>query len=161
MRVEAYIGLGANVDDPKAQIASALGELAALPATQLVRASSLYRSAPWGYADQPDFLNAVAQLRTELAPQQLMRALIAIEQRHGRQRTFRNAPRPLDLDIILYGEGHIASAELTIPHPRMHERAFVLLPLFEIAADLTIPSRGALRDLVAACDRSQISRLSP
>ncbi len=161
MPVDAYIALGANIDDPRAHIAGALGELQALAAGEPLQASSLYRSAPWGYAEQPDFFNAVARLRTVLAAPLLMRELIAIEARHGRRRSFRNAPRPLDLDIILYGDESIALPELTIPHPRMHERGFVLLPLAEIAPHLIVPGRGRLADLVAACDRSQITKVEP
>jgi 2-amino-4-hydroxy-6-hydroxymethyldihydropteridine diphosphokinase len=149
--VDAYIGLGANIRDPQDQIRVALNELSALPATTLVRASSLYRSAPWGYADQPDFINAVACLRTGLTPPTLLVELLRIEQRHGRERSFRNAPRPLDLDIIVYGDSIIDQEGLTIPHPRMRERAFVLVPLQEISPDLIIPGMGALRQLVNEC----------
>ena len=111
MEVSAYIGLGANLDDPAAQVAYAFTELDRLPGTRLVARSSLYASAPVGYVDQPDFINAVAQLRTTLAPRALLTALLDIEQRHGRARSFRNAPRTLDLDLLLYGAANFDEAD--------------------------------------------------
>ena len=151
MEVSAYIGLGANLDDPAAQVAYAFTELDRLPGTRLVVRSSLYASAPVGYVDQPDFINAVAQLKTTLAPRALLTALLDIEQRHGRARSFRNAPRTLDLDLLLYGAAHFHEDQLTLPHPRMTERAFVLLPLTEIAPEITIPGHGRAADWIAAC----------
>lgn len=130
----AFIGLGANLGDAAAALRSALSALAALPGTRLENVSSLYRSAPLD-AGGPDYLNAVAHIRTELPPHDLLAALQAIEHAAGRQRPYRNAPRTLDLDILLYGEEHITSDQLTVPHPRMHERAFVLLPLAELAPE--------------------------
>ncbi|MBV8032187.1 MAG: 2-amino-4-hydroxy-6-hydroxymethyldihydropteridine diphosphokinase [Betaproteobacteria bacterium] len=135
----AFVGLGSNLDNPVRQVESALGELDTLPQTRLLKRSSLYRTAPVGYADQPDFINAVAQLETELAAERLLEELQAIESRHGRVRTFPNAPRTLDLDLLLFGEVVLRSERLTLPHPRMHERSFVLDPLREIAPDLKIP----------------------
>ena len=135
----AFVGLGSNLDNPVRQVESALGELDTLPQTRLLKRSSLYRTAPVGYADQPDFINAVAQLETELAAERLLEELQAIESRHGRVRTFPNAPRTLDLDLLLFGEVVLQSERLTLPHPRMHERSFVLDPLREIAPDLKIP----------------------
>ncbi len=132
----AYVGVGANLDHPAAHVRAALEELGRLPKTQLAAASSLYRSSPVGYAQQPDFVNAVAAVDTALAPLELLRELQSIETRHGRVRTFRNAPRTLDLDLLLYGEETIDQPGLTVPHPRMHERAFVLKPLLEIAPQL-------------------------
>lgn len=151
MEVSAYIGLGANLDDPAAQVAYAFTELDRLAGTRLVARSSLYASAPVGYVDQPDFINAVAHLKTTLAPRALLAALLDIEQRHGRARSFRNAPRTLDLDLLLYGAAHFHEDQLTLPHPRMTERAFVLLPLTEIAPAITIPGHGRAADWIAAC----------
>ena len=151
MAITAYVGLGANLNDPADQIEQALVELDRLPDTRLVTRSSLYASAPVGCVDQPDFINAVAQLHTTLAPRALLAALLDIEQQHGRARSFRNAPRTLDLDLLLYGAAHFHEDDLTLPHPRMAERAFVLLPLTEIAPDMIIPGRGRAADSLAAC----------
>lgn len=157
--VTAYIALGSNLDDPQRQLRSALAALAALPDTRLVRASSFYRSAPVGYADQPDFVNGVAAIETGLAPRALLEALLAIERRHGRVRDFLNAPRTLDLDIIAYGNRTVDEPGLAIPHPRLHERAFVVIPLAEIAPDATIPGRGSVRELQARVDRDSVTRV--
>ena len=132
----AYVGIGSNLDDPRAHVTRALGELDQLPHTRVVRKSSLYRSAPLGYAAQPDFVNAVAQLETGLPAERLLAELQGVEARHGRSRSFPNAPRTLDLDLLLFGDATLASPALTVPHPRMHERAFVLEPLLEIAPQL-------------------------
>lgn len=147
----AYIGLGSNLGTPEQQILSGFAELGALPGTRLAAHSRLYRSAPMGYANQPDFVNAVACLVTELDPEALLDALLAIEIRHGRQREFPNSPRTLDLDVLLYDDRHIESARLTVPHPRMSSRAFVLRPLAEIAPDLQIPGLGRVTDLLPRC----------
>jgi 2-amino-4-hydroxy-6-hydroxymethyldihydropteridine diphosphokinase len=130
--VTAYVGLGANLGDARAAVRQALDELGALPGTRLVRASSLYRSAPVD-AGGPDYLNAVAELCTSLGPHELLAELQRIEQAAGRERPYRNAPRTLDLDLLLYGALRLDEPVLTLPHPRMRERAFVLLPLAEIA----------------------------
>lgn len=135
----AYVGLGSNLQDPVRQVESAFDELDRLPDTRLVKRSSLYRTAPAGYADQPDFINAVAQLETGLAADRLLAELQSIEARHGRERSFRNAPRTLDLDLLLYGSLVMRTERLTLPHPRMRERAFVLDPLREIAPGLELP----------------------
>jgi 2-amino-4-hydroxy-6-hydroxymethyldihydropteridine diphosphokinase len=132
----AYVGIGSNLEDPVRQVRAALEELDHLPHSRVVKRSSLYRSAPVGYADQPDFVNAVAQLETGLPAERLLAELQEIEARHGRSRSFANAPRTLDLDILLYGELELHTPQLEIPHPRMHERAFVLEPLLEIAPEL-------------------------
>jgi 2-amino-4-hydroxy-6-hydroxymethyldihydropteridine diphosphokinase len=132
----AYVGIGSNLDDPRTQVLNAFKELDTLPHTRVVRRSSLYRSAPIGLETQPDFMNAVAQLETGLPAERLLAELQAIEKRHGRERSFRNAPRTLDLDLLLFGNTKLSSPELTLPHPRMHERAFVLQPLLEIAPEL-------------------------
>jgi len=146
-----FIGLGSNLGGSREQLQRALFDLAQLPGTQLLAHSSLYRSAPVGYLDQPDFVNAVAKIATTLTPQALLAALLHIEQQHGRERTFQNAPRTLDMDVLLYGERQIHEHGLTVPHPEMHLRAFVLLPLLEIAPDCLIPGRGAARDFMLGC----------
>ena len=121
--------------------------------------SSLYRSAPVGYANQPDFVNAVAQLETGLEPKRLLAGLLAIETRHGRRRSFANAPRTLDLDLLLFGEERIAVPGLTVPHPRMHERAFVLMPLLEIAPQAHIPGHGKAADLLERCPPQAVEKI--
>ncbi len=134
--VLAFVGLGANLGDAPATLAWAVQALAALPLTHVVAASSLYHTAPQGCEpDSPHYFNAVAQLQTQLSAPELLKALQELERQAGRQRPYRNAPRTLDLDLLLYGEAHIASAQLTVPHPRMHQRAFVLHPLAEIAPE--------------------------
>lgn len=159
MKVTATIGLGANLNEPAAQVEYALTELDHLPATRLLARSSLYTSAPLGYVDQPDFVNAVAQVETGLAPRALLHALLDLEQRHGRERSFRNAPRTLDLDLLLYGSAHFHEDSLTLPHPRMQERGFVLLPLLEIAPDTVIPGRGRADEWLAACADQHVTVL--
>ncbi len=127
----ACVALGANLGDAVATVKQALRDVACLPDTQLFKASSLYRSAPYE-AQGPDFINAVALLHTQLSPLALLHALQALELASGRERPFKNAPRTLDLDIVFYGDVELATHELTLPHPRWHERAFVLQPLAEI-----------------------------
>jgi 2-amino-4-hydroxy-6-hydroxymethyldihydropteridine diphosphokinase len=156
----AFVGLGANLDDPRMQVSQALGELDDIAATRLVRASSLYRSAPLGHVAQPQFVNAVAELDTALSAARLLGELQGLEARHGRTRSFANAPRTLDLDLLLFGDEIIASADLTVPHPRMHERAFVLLPLLEIAPGATVPGRGRASELLQACAGQAVERIA-
>jgi 2-amino-4-hydroxy-6-hydroxymethyldihydropteridine diphosphokinase len=141
----AYVGLGSNLQDPRRQIQSAFAELDGMPHTRVVKQSSLYRTAPLGYADQPDFINAVAQLETALPAERLLAELQEVENRHGRERSFANAPRTLDLDLLLFGEAVIQTPALTLPHPRMHERAFVLKPLCEVAPHASIPGIGTAK----------------
>ena len=155
----AFIALGANLEAPLTQIRKAFTELGALPKTRLIARSSLYRSAPVGNVNQPDFINAVAKLETALTPRELLAALLEIERRHGRRRDFPNAPRTLDLDLLLYADLIYHEHGLTIPHPRMHQRAFVLSPLHEIAPDCVIPGIGSVADLVAAYTGQQLQRL--
>ena len=138
--VLATLGVGANLGDPRAAVRKAIEDLAQLPGTVTVAVSSLYGSAPLD-ADGPDYVNAVLQVRTELSPDALLAALQAIEQQAGRERPYRNAPRTLDLDILLYGEHRVDRDDLQIPHPRMWQRAFVVLPLAEIAPDLVSPAQ--------------------
>ena len=155
----AYVALGANLGDPVAQIETAFGELARLPDSRLTLRSALYLSKPVGYTDQPDFINAVAGLQTRLPPRELMHALLEIEARHGRDRTFKNAPRTLDLDLLLYDGLVMHAPGLTLPHPRMTERAFVLLPLAEIAPEMVIPGHGSVEDCLATLTTDGVARL--
>jgi 2-amino-4-hydroxy-6-hydroxymethyldihydropteridine diphosphokinase len=159
-RHRAYVGLGANLGDPHAAIASALAAIEALPDTRLAAVSSLYRSAPLEAAG-PDFVNAVACVETDLSPQVLLAALQAIETGHGRARPHRNAPRTLDLDLLLYDALVLDAPGLQLPHPRMHQRAFVLRPLAEIAPDATLPGRAPLAALLRDCAAQRIERLGP
>ena len=150
--VNAFVALGSNLDDPRAQVEHGFAALAALPDTVERARSQLYRTPPWGIVDQPDFINAVTWLETSLAPRELLDALLAIEAGAGRVRGVRNGPRILDLDLLLYGDRVIDEADFTIPHPRLHERAFVLLPLADVAPDFEVPGCGRVRDLVAHVD---------
>jgi len=151
--------LGSNLRDPARQVRSGLEALARLPDTRLVTRSSLYRTAPVGKPDQPDFINAVARLDTGLEPEALLQRLLDIERQHARVRGERNGPRTLDLDLLLHGECRMESPGLTVPHPRMHERAFVLAPLAEIAPELDIPGRGKVRELLAGLQTQGVARL--
>ncbi len=159
MKHIAFVGLGSNLADPVAQVSHALSALDSLPATRLLRRSSLYRSAPVGFLEQPDFINAVAQIETLLAPRALLDALLALEQQCGRTRDFLNAPRTLDLDMLLYDDLRHHEHGLTIPHPQMHLRAFVLQPLLEIAPDCVIPGVGKASDLAQACEGQRLERI--
>jgi len=143
----AVIALGSNLDDPAGHVRRAFDALAAIPGTRVVRTSRLFKTAPVGYADQPDFVNACALVDTTLAPHALLDALLDLERRHGRVREIRNGPRTLDLDIVLYGDRRIDEPGLCIPHPRAHERAFVLEPLLDVWPEAVIPGKGAARDL--------------
>ena len=156
----AFIGLGSNLNRPESQVRQGLTALSQLRETQLAAASSLYRSAPLGHTEQPDFINAVAQISTGLPPQSLLAALLAIEQCQGRERSFRNAARTLDLDLLLYDADTIAISGLTVPHPRMHERAFVLAPLVEIAPACIIPGMGPASDWLARCAGQAFTRIA-
>lgn len=156
----AYIGLGANLGDPSSQIRAALAALANITATRLADRSSFYRSAPIGNIEQPDYINAVARIQTELPPRALLDALLAIESRLGRTRSHANAPRTLDLDLLLYDQTVIGEPGLSVPHPRMHSRAFVLAPLAEIAPEIEIPGKGPIMPLLAACAGQPIQRLA-
>jgi 2-amino-4-hydroxy-6-hydroxymethyldihydropteridine diphosphokinase len=139
----AYVGLGSNLAAPARQIDAAFTALAAMPGTRLVGRSRLYCTAPVGvHARQPDYVNAAAALDTTLSPRQLLAALQAIERRQRRRRSAPNAPRSLDLDLLLYGAHHRTGRALLLPHPRLHLRAFVLKPLLELAPDVAIPGRG-------------------
>ncbi len=162
--MRAWIGLGANLGDAATSIASAIDAIGAIDATRVVRASALYRSAPVD-AEGPDFVNAVVEVDTALTPAELLRRLLAIENAAGRQRPHRNAPRTLDLDLLLAtdarGPVRIDTPALTLPHPRMHGRAFVLVPLAELDPALAVPGRGPVAALLAACADQRIERIGP
>ena len=156
----AWVGIGANLGDARANVLDAIDRLARLPGARLVRTSSLYRTAPIDSSGD-DYVNAVASLDTDLDAHALLQALFAIEQAHGRERPYRNAPRTLDLDLLLYGDDIIDDAPgLIVPHPRMHERAFVLAPLAEAAPDLVIPGRGPVAALLAGVGDQGIAVLA-
>ncbi len=159
MKHMAFVGLGSNLTDPVVQVSRALDALGNLPQTRVVRRSSLYRSAPVDYLEQPDFINAVAQLETELLPRALLDELLALEHECGRTREFRNAPRTLDLDALLYDDLVHHEHGLTIPHPQMHLRAFVLQPLLEIAPDCVIPGIGTASEAALLCAGQTLERL--
>lgn len=159
--VVAYIGLGSNLDNPVARIASALQSISRIPATTLLRCSSRYRSRPQGPPDQPDYINAVAEIDTLLTAEKLLECLQAIEQQQGRVRTQRWGPRTLDLDLLLFGDTVLRSDTLTVPHPEMHRRAFVLYPLHEIAPDIEIPGHGRIGQLLREVDPDAVEKLAP
>lgn len=155
----AYIALGANLGDPTATLEAAFAALGELPASQLLRRSSLYRTAPIGLTAQPDFINAAAALATDQPPSALLDALQTIERAFGRRREIHNGPRTLDLDLLLYDARQIATPRLSVPHPRLHLRAFVLQPLSEIAPDLALPGRGSVAAWLPAVASQRIARL--
>jgi len=151
VRHVAFIGIGSNLDGPRAQVLAAFDALEALPQTRVTGRSPLYRSAPLGGPPQPDYVNAVARVETALAPQALLAALLAIEAQRGRARGAVNAPRTLDLDLLLYDSLSCSQPGLRLPHPRMHERRFVLAPLVDLEPAAWIPGRGAAAGLLSAC----------
>jgi 2-amino-4-hydroxy-6-hydroxymethyldihydropteridine diphosphokinase len=154
------VGLGSNLDEPIRQVRSAMRRLEDIEATQVVARSSLYRSAPLGPVAQPDFVNAVVALETRLAPLPLLGALKAIECEIGRERSERWGPRRIDLDLLVYGDEIVDELGLTVPHPGITERNFVLLPLGEIAPDLVVPGLGRLAELKAIPSEPEISRIA-
>jgi 2-amino-4-hydroxy-6-hydroxymethyldihydropteridine diphosphokinase len=156
----AYVGIGSNLNEPARQVEDALGELERIPSSRVVGRSSLYKSAPLGYADQADFINAVGAMETALEPETLLDELLIIEARHGRRRSFANAPRSLDLDLLLFGQLELRTPRLTIPHPRMHERAFVLRPLLELSAEILIPGKGSARSLLKNCGSQTVEKIA-
>ncbi|MBJ6982905.1 2-amino-4-hydroxy-6-hydroxymethyldihydropteridine diphosphokinase [Luteimonas sp. MC1572] len=162
--VTAAVGLGGNVGDVGQALASALAALDALPGTRLLRASRSYRTPAWGLQSQPDFINAAATLQTTLAPRALLDALLAIERDHGRERAAdgsRWGPRTLDLDLLVHGDAVIDAPGLVLPHPHLHLRAFVLVPLAEIAPDMEVPGHGTVRALLAGVDAEGVVALEP
>ncbi len=156
--VQAFIGLGANLGDLRAALETALRALDRLPGSRLDAVSSAWLSSPVD-AQGPDYLNAVARLQTSLGAEALLDALQAIELQQGRERSYRNAPRTLDLDLLLYGPVRLASERLVLPHPRLHERAFVLRPLLELAPDLVLPGAARLDSYLPAVAGQALQRL--
>lgn len=154
-----YIGLGSNLAEPEKQLRSALEAMDTIPATRLLRSSSFYRSAPVGPGEQPDYINAVAELETELAPLALLDRLQAIEAAHGRERSIRWGARTLDLDILLFGREQIDVPRLQVPHPRMAERNFVLLPLAELEPELQLPSGESIQALLQRCPQNRLDKI--
>jgi 2-amino-4-hydroxy-6-hydroxymethyldihydropteridine diphosphokinase len=161
--VAAYIGIGSNLDDPERQVRAAVAELAGLPESRLIACSALYRTAPVGPQDQPDYVNAAARLETGLVAVDLLAALQGIERRHGRMRDgSRWGPRTLDLDILLFGGARIDRPGLHVPHRELANRSFVLVPLSDIAPpDLAVPGRGTLATLLGRCPREGVLHLAP
>ncbi|WP_374520982.1 2-amino-4-hydroxy-6-hydroxymethyldihydropteridine diphosphokinase [Undibacterium squillarum] len=157
--MRASIGIGANLGDAVQTVQAAIAAIAALPDTALIAASSLYTSAPVDSSGD-DYVNAVIQVETGFTAEALLTALQTLENQHGRERPYRNAPRTLDLDVLLYGNQEISSTTLQVPHPRMHERAFVLLPLTEIAPETQIPGIGAALSLLESVSDQRIRKLS-
>ena len=152
----AYVGVGSNLSDPAAQVRAGIAALANVAQTRVLRVSRLYRCAPWGVADQPEFVNAAVRIETRLDAAALMQALLGIERACGRERVAdrRWGPRVIDLDLLLYDDQEIEEPGLRVPHPHLHERAFVLLPLADVAPDLVVPGRGAIAGLIAEVDAS-------
>lgn len=155
----AFIGLGSNLANPSSQVSQAMQAMDGLAEVRVLAKSSLYRSAPVGYLDQPDFINAVVKIETTLAPFALLQVLLDLEQENGRTREFQNAPRTLDLDVLLYDDLQHHEHGLTVPHPQMHKRAFVLQPLLEIAPDCMIPGVGAAVKAMLECQDQQLERM--
>jgi 2-amino-4-hydroxy-6-hydroxymethyldihydropteridine diphosphokinase len=161
--VRAWIGLGGNREDSGALLGEALARIAAVPGVELLRHSAIYRSPPWGVRDQPDFVNAVAELETALEPGALLRQLLEIEKSLGRvrQKTGRWGPRCIDLDLLTYGALRLQSEELELPHPCMHLRAFVLVPLLELEPGFAIPGRGRAADCLRNIDADEVAAVAP
>ena len=160
MKLTAYIGIGSNLDDPVSQVKEAIDELDTIPDSMLAACSSLYSSKPMGPADQPDYVNAVAALDTLLSAEELLASLKKIEDRQGRDRGGDKwGPRIIDLDLLLYSKKKINTDELTVPHPGMHERDFVIIPLAELAGNITIPGRGQLSALIQQCESHSVKKL--
>ncbi len=159
--IRAYVGLGGNVGDVEDTMMEALMVIDGLPQTSIRVQSRLYRSPPWGRTDQDDFINAVVELRTRLAARVLLDYLLEVEEKFGRVRGDGDkwGPRTLDLDLLTFGEEILDLPGMHVPHPHLHERAFVLVPLAEIAATLQIPGRGQVGDLLAAIDSSGIEAI--
>lgn len=155
----AYIGLGSNLDEPRLQLRSAIAELQQLDVMKLVAVSPLYASSPMGPQDQPDYVNAVAAVETSLTPHTLLKRLQLLEQQHGRQRLRHWGERTLDLDILLFGEEMLDDADLTLPHPGLTERNFVVYPLADIAPNIEIPGQGALSQILARVPRGDLIQI--
>jgi 2-amino-4-hydroxy-6-hydroxymethyldihydropteridine diphosphokinase len=160
MTIRVYIGIGSNLSDPVAQVLEAVEEMEMIPDTILAERSTLYRAKPMGPEDQPDYVNAVVAMDTLLSADELHKALISIEDLQGRTRDNEKwGPRIIDLDLLLYGQQVIDTATLTVPHPGMHERDFVIIPLEEVAGNLKIPGRGHLYSLINKCKSHSLKKL--
>ena len=160
MTIRVYIGIGSNLNDPVKQVLEAVEELEMIPDTILVERSSLYSGKPMGPADQPDYVNAVVSLDTLLSAEDLHQALTGIEDMQGRDRSGEKwGPRILDLDLLMYGNMAIDTETLTVPHPGMHERDFVMIPLEEIAGNLKIPGQGFIYSLINKCETHSLKKL--
>ncbi len=155
-----FVGLGSNLEQPLQQLQRAIEELAAIPGTELLKVSSFYETAPVGIVDQPMFFNAVAMLKTRLSPQDFLQHLLSVEAEHARQRIEKNGPRTLDLDVLIFGDLQNNETSLVVPHPRMHERAFVLVPLLEIAPEVKIPGIGAASECLPKVGSAGVRRVS-
>ena len=154
---KAWLGLGANLHEPAQQLRQALTEIKAVEGVEVLRTSSFYSTPPWGDEDQDDFINAVTQVETSLDPLALLHAMQSIEHAMGRQRKGRRwGPRLIDIDLLLYGDEQLLTDELELPHPRMHKRAFVLVPLAELEPGLKIPGQGGIEKLLEQLDCSNI-----
>ena len=160
MGILAYIAVGSNLANPLNQVTTAFNEIGNMPKSKLIKKSSCYSSSPLGYKDQPDFVNAVVSIETELSPHELLLELQMIESSHKRERSFPNAPRALDLDILLYGDLRIDEPKLTIPHPRMHERTFVIFPLQEINENISVPPFGDIAKIAKGLDPENTKRIT-
>ncbi len=157
--VIVYVGLGSNLDNPQAQVSRALTELDSLQGCRLYRVSSLYVSPPMGPTDQPDYVNAVAEIGTQLSAEVLLEQLQMLEAKHKREPTHRWGPRTLDLDILLYGDAVIETRHLSVPHPGVTERAFVLYPLAELNDQLMIPGAGRVESLLLDCPYAGLEKI--
>lgn len=156
---QAYIGLGSNLDQPQRNILQAIQLISEHHQIKLIATSSLYQTTPVGYLNQADFINAVIKVNTCLDAMSLLQTLLDIEQRFGRQRPFKDAPRTLDLDLLLYGQLEVATEQLTLPHPRMHQRAFVMVPLKEIAPELMLPKIGNVQQIAESLEIDGIHKI--
>lgn len=161
MPIDVYIGMGSNLDQPLTQLNKAVEAMNSIAQTTVTGCSPVYRSAPVGYTDQPDFVNAVCELQTSLSATDMLKQLQKIEQHQGRVRESgqRYGPRTLDLDLLLYGQQQINEPGLIVPHPRLHQRAFVLYPLSDLEPDLQIPGHGSLAELKAGCSDQVLNRI--
>lgn len=157
----AWIGLGSNLENPRKQVSDAFAELGELPKTQLVRTSRLWQSKPFGPQNQPDFINAVAEIKTQLIPLELLVELQNLENLHQRKRERHWGPRTLDLDLLIYEQVQLASAQLTLPHPGIAERAFVLCPLAELDENLEVPGHGSVKLLIQQLGKEECSKVLP
>ena len=155
----AYVSLGSNLGSPQQNIKQAITKISQYPNIQLLAQSSLYQTAPVGYQNQDDFINAVIKIKTSLSATELLKVLLDIELSFGRQRPFKDAPRTLDLDLLLYDQLECHTEQLSLPHPRMHERAFVMVPLEEIAPQLHLPKWGNVAEITQKLNRNGVHKI--